>query len=125
MTIIGFIFLGIFAGIAASALGIGGGTIFVPTLVVLFSFAQQDAQGTSLAVIVPTAIIATVQHHRQRRVIWQYVIPIAAGGIVGAVAGSLTALSLDPALLRKLFATMLCLVSVRLYIHSRKRATGQ
>ena len=84
----------------------------------IFSFVQQDAQGTSLAVILPTAIVGTIVHHRHRRVAWPYAIPLAVGGIAGAVVGSLTALSLDPALLRRLFATLLLVLVARLFKQS-------
>ncbi len=53
--IIGLVALGLFAGTLAATLGVGGGIIFVPVLVSVFGFAQLDAQGTSLAIIVPTA----------------------------------------------------------------------
>ncbi len=60
--VLGFVLLGLLTGLLASTLGIGGGIIFVPSLVVFFSFEQHIAQGTSLAVIVPTAIVGTLVH---------------------------------------------------------------
>jgi len=65
LEIAALITLGLFAGAAAAALGLGGGVIFVPSLVVLFGFEQHIAQGTSLAVIFPTAIVATVECRRE------------------------------------------------------------
>ena len=57
--IMGFVILGLITGVIASTLGVGGGIIFVPSLVVFFAFEQHMAQGTSLAIIVPTAIVGT------------------------------------------------------------------
>ena len=110
MTVVGLIVLGLIAGAFAAALGVGGGIIFVPALVVIFSFVQQDAQGTSLAVILPTAVVG------------DYAIPIGIGGIIGAVAGSQVALALDAGVLRRLFATMLLVIVARLYVRSRRAA---
>ena len=120
MTIVGFLVLGLAAGAFAAALGLGGGIIFVPVLVVFFSFVQQDAQGTSLAVMLPTAIVGTVVHHRRGRVAWRLAIPVGMGGIVGALAGSRLALALHPDLLRRLFATLLVVLLVRLVIQQMR-----
>lgn len=121
MTVVGLIAVGLVAGTLAAALGVGGGVIFVPALVVFFSFAQTDAQGTSLAVILPTAIVGTWVHHRNDRVVWNLALPIAAGGAIGAVVGSRIALSLDPDLLRRLFATMLAVLVIRLVLRSARQ----
>ena len=106
--------LGLFAGAMAAALGLGGGIIFVPSLVVLFGVEQHIAQGTSLAVIFPTAIVATVAHARMGNVRWRLSIPIGLAGIVGAVAGAQIALRLDADLLRRMFGVFLMLLAARM-----------
>lgn len=106
--------LGLFAGAMAAALGLGGGVIFVPSLVVLFSFDQHIAQGTSLAVIFPTAIVATLAHARMGNVRWRLSIPIGIAGIAGAVLGAQFALQLDADLLRRMFGVFLILLAVRM-----------
>ena len=98
----------------AAALGLGGGVIFVPSLVVLFGFEQHIAQGTSLAVIFPTAIVATVAHARMGNVRWRLSIPIGLAGIAGAVLGAQVALQLDADLLRRLFGIFLVLLAARM-----------
>ena len=85
LEVAGLITLGLIAGSIAAALGIGGGVIYVPVLVVLFSFDQHMAQGTSLAIILPTAVVATVAHTRLGNVRWRLAIPVAVAGIAGAV----------------------------------------
>jgi uncharacterized membrane protein YfcA len=114
MELAGFLALGLVTGLLAATLGIGGGIIFVPALVVFFGFTQYVAQGTSLAVIVPTAIVGTWLHARRGRVEWRVAFLIAAGGIVGGLLGSWAALSLDPDLLRRLFAVLLIAIAVRM-----------
>jgi hypothetical protein len=114
LEIVSLITLGLLAGAAAAALGLGGGIIFVPTLVVLFGFEQHMAQGTSLAVIFPTAIVATVAHARMGNVRWRLSIPIGLAGIVGAVIGARVALQLDADLLRRMFGVFLILLAGRM-----------
>lgn len=116
--------LGLFAGALAAALGLGGGVLFVPSLVVLFGFDQHIAQGTSLAVIFPTAIVATVAHARMGNVRWRLSIPIGIAGIGGAVLGAQIALQLDADLLRRLFGVFLILLAVRMAWRAR-RINGQ
>jgi uncharacterized membrane protein YfcA len=114
LEIVALIGLGIFAGAIAASLGLGGGIIFVPALVVFFGLDQHIAQGTSLAVIFPTAIVATVAHSRMGNVRWRLAIPIGAAGIAGAVLGAQIALRLDANLLRRMFGVFLLLLAVRM-----------
>lgn len=112
--VIGFVVLGLATGVLASTLGVGGGIIFVPSLVVFFGFEQHIAQGTSLAVILPTAIVGAYLHSKRGRVEWRAALLIAAGGVVGGLIGAWGALAIDPDLLRRLFAGLLVVVAIRL-----------
>ena len=116
--IAGLVLLGLIAGIVAAALGLGGGIIFVPVLVVIFGFDQHVAQGTSLAVIFPTAIMATLAHTRMGNVQWRLAIPIGLAGIVGAIVGAQIALQLDADLLRRLFGILLIVLAARMVRHA-------
>lgn len=118
LEIIGLVALGLIAGTIAAALGVGGGVIYVPALVVLFAFDQHIAQGTSLAVILPTAVVATVAHARLGNVEWRIALPIAIAGIFGAVFGAWVALSLDPDLLRRLFGVFLLITAGRMALRA-------
>lgn len=116
--IVGLVILGLVAGMFAASLGIGGGIIFVPVLVSVFGFSQLDAQGTSLAVIVPTAIIATIGHMRAHRVVWNVALFTGAAGIVGALIGSQVAYVVDEAFLRRVFAVVLAGLAVRMALRA-------
>lgn len=98
----------------AVMVGIGGGVIFVPSLVVLFGFTQHVAQGTSVSIVVPTAIVGAIIHSRHGRVSWNTAVLVAGGAIAGALIGSHVALSLDGLVLRRLFAALLVVLAVRL-----------
>jgi len=114
---------GLLAGTLAALLGVGGGVVFVPALVVLFGFEQHLAQGTSLAAIVPTTLVASIRHARHGRVIWNLVFPVAAGGIAGGLLGAGLALELAPASLRRMFVGLLVIVSIRMVAKTRKIQT--
>lgn len=116
--IVGYIVLGLIAGGLAATLGIGGGVVYVPAFVSLFAFSQHTAQGTSLAIIVPTTIVAAVAHARAKRVMWPLMAIVAASGVVGAVAGARTALIMDEELLRRIFAVVLVVIAVRMGLRS-------
>ncbi|MGI9666518.1 MAG: sulfite exporter TauE/SafE family protein [Acidimicrobiia bacterium] len=113
-----FILLGLFAGFLASTLGIGGGIIFVPALVAIFGFTQLEAQGTSLAIIVGTAIVATIGHARKKRVDWKAAAAVGVGSIVGAFGGAQLAYELDEQLLTRIFAVLLLILAVRMAHHA-------
>lgn len=112
--IIGLLLLGLLAGTLAATLGVGGGIIFVPVLVSLFAFGQLEAQGTSLAIILPTAIIATIMHARASRVVWRIAFVAGSIGLLTAFSSARLAQTMDEKLLSKLFAVVLAMLAVRM-----------
>jgi hypothetical protein len=120
--IVALIAVGLAAGVLSAALGVGGGIVYVPALVTLFSFAQHEAQGTSLAVIVPTMIVAAVVHSKARRVDWHTVIALGSAAVVGGFLGASSALALDGPVLRRMFAIFLVLTSFRMLAKTRRSA---
>lgn len=114
MEIVGLILVGLVAGALAASLGIGGGIIFVPALVSLFGFSQLDAQGTSLAIIVPTAMVAAAGHIRAGRILWDIAIVVGIAGIIGAVIGAQVAYELDERTLQRVFAIVLVILAIRM-----------
>lgn len=114
MEIVGLVLLGLFAGTLASTLGVGGGIIFVPVLTSVFVFGQLEAQGTSLAIILPTAIIGTLTHARAGRVVWNVAYVTGGLGIVFALVGAQLAQAMDEAILSKVFAVVLAVLAIRM-----------
>lgn len=106
--------VGLAAGVLSASLGVGGGVVFVPALVTLLGFEQQLAQGTSLAVILPTVTIGTTVHARAGRVDWPVAFAAGLGGVAGGLAGASVALGLPETVLRRLFAAFLVVVAVRM-----------
>jgi uncharacterized protein len=112
--IVGLVVLGLIAGTVAVALGVGGGVIYVPVLVVFFSLDQHVAQGTSLAVILGTTIVGAITHARLGNVHWRISAPVAIGGVFGAIVGAWIALGLEGDVLRRMFGVFLLVVAARM-----------
>jgi uncharacterized protein len=106
--------LGLVAGILAGLLGVGGGIVIVPVLVILFALPSAVAKGTSLAVIVPTAMVGTLQNLRHRNIDVRASLLVGIAGVASAFAASLVSVNLDSNLSNDLFAVLLVLISVRM-----------
>jgi uncharacterized membrane protein YfcA len=115
--------VGLFAGVVSASLGIGGGMIFVPSLVGLLGLSQTAGQGTSLATIVPTAALGVWLHAQEGRVQWMVALPLGLGGIVGAFVGAEIALGLSETTLRRTFALFLVLMAIRLAARALRART--
>lgn len=98
-------------GIASGLFGVGGGILLVPTLVILFSFSQHRAQGTSLvALIPPTGLLAFLAYTRAGYVSWQTGLLLIPGVFFGGIAGAWLAKQLKPHHMRQVFVTLLFLL---------------
>ncbi|MBT8216080.1 MAG: sulfite exporter TauE/SafE family protein [Acidimicrobiia bacterium] len=111
--------VGFGAGMLSATLGVGGGVVFVPALVTLAGLEQQAAQGTSLAVILPTVLIGTTVHARAGRIDWPVGALAGAGGILGGLVGAQVALGLPADVLSRLFAGFLVVMAVRMLPRTR------
>ena len=123
LELVALLAIGLAAGFAAGLLGVGGGIVMVPAMVLVLNFDQHVAQGTSLVVIIPAALAGSVTHYRNGRVSLRDAALLAAGGIGGAVVGSISALSVDDTLLRRLFGVFLLLVAAQLVLRRGGRRT--
>jgi hypothetical protein len=109
--------IGLLAGSLSGLLGVGGGAVMVPLLVMVFGLDQHVAQGTSLAVMIPAAMAGSVQHLRHGHVERRFAGPLAVGVALGAYVGARAALALPEETLRWLFAVMLVATGLR-YLRS-------
>jgi uncharacterized membrane protein YfcA len=105
--------LGALVGFLAGLFGVGGGVIMVPFLVFALDKTQHVAEGTSLAVIVPTAIAGVIVHIRHRNVDLRIGVWLALGGVAGAYLGAGFALALEADTLRIVFAVFVAGMSIR------------
>ncbi len=100
------IIIGFASGII-SGMGIGGGAILIPALIIIEGISQQMAQGINLTYFIPTAIISLIVHIKNKNVEFRTAWIIGLCGMVGSVAGSLAAVAVSGELLRKLFGFFL------------------
>ena len=110
---------GVLTGALSGLLGVGGGIFMVPFLVLVLEFSQREAQATSLFVVLPTAIVATVSLRRRGVGDVPTGLRIGVIGSLGGVAGALLALVLPTVALRLAFAGLLTLVGLRLLLDAR------
>lgn len=109
------IFLGIAAGMASGLVGIGGGVILVPGLVFLFGLTQHQAQGTTLALMVPPiGIVAAWTYWRQGYVDLRIAGLICVGFLIGSLLGARFSISLSNATLQKAFGVFLLSLALKL-----------
>ena len=102
------IVIGFLSGII-SGMGIGGGAILIPALILFADISQKSAQGINLTYFIPTAIISLVVHIRQNRIEKKTAMIIGSFGIIGASIGSLLAISTNGRVLRVMFGLFLLL----------------
>jgi uncharacterized membrane protein YfcA len=114
---------GVLAGIASGLLGVGGGTLMVPFLLLVAGVSQQVANATSLLVILPTAFVGTWTLHRKGIADVRTSLRLGVLGVAGGLAGSLAALELPGTVLRLLFAGFLALTGARLVLAARPAAS--
>ncbi len=115
--ILSLILIGILAGVLSGLVGVGGGIIMVPLLVMFFSFNQHEAQGTSLAVLaVPVTAVAVFNYYKAGQINLKYAAVIAVFFVVGSIVGSKFALTLDQKLLKKIFAVVLLVIAGKMLI---------
>lgn len=116
-TILILIVIGVAAGVLSGVVGVGGGIIMVPALIYFMAMSQHEAQGTSLAVMLPPiGLLAAWNYHKAGALNWKFAIIMALAFIIGGYFGSKIALSIDQRMLKKIFGIVMLLVSAKLIL---------
>ena len=114
-----YIFLGLSAGILSGLIGIGGGVMIVPSLIFLFGFSQQEAQGTTLGLLVPPiGILAAWTYYQQGYVNLKVAALICVGFVLGGLLGAKIAVILPGKLLERIFGVVLLAISLKMIFKS-------
>jgi uncharacterized membrane protein YfcA len=112
-----YIALGLIAGIFGGMFGIGGGTILIPALVFLFGFTQHQAQGTTLALMVPPiGLLAAMRYYYSGNVKLGAAALICVGFFVGGLLGAHLVQNISDPLLKRMFGIYLLFVSLRMIL---------
>jgi uncharacterized membrane protein YfcA len=118
---IGELAIGVAAGMIAGLLGVGGGVLFVPGLVLFAGLSQHQAEATSLLAIVPVAIVGTYRQDRYGNVMRADALILGLLSVAGAAGGVALANALTGTVLRDAFAALMVLVAAQL-VHRTLRA---
>jgi uncharacterized membrane protein YfcA len=114
-TILIIVVLGLITGFMAGMLGIGGGIIVIPALVMIMGFTQQSAQGTSLAMMIPpVGILAVLNYYKAGHVDIKVAAILACVFIIGSIFGSKLAVTIPNDVLKKIFGVFLILVAIKM-----------
>lgn len=113
--IFAFVILGLVAGILSGLIGIGGGIIIIPVLILLFGLSQHQAQGTTLALMVPpVGILAAWTYYKHGYVDLQMAAFICIGFLLGGLIGAKIATALSSVILEKIFGIALLLIACKM-----------
>lgn len=122
LSIAGLVVLGVITGTVAGLIGVGGGIVVVPALMLVFGTSDLIAKGTSLLMMIPTAISGTIGNFRRGNV------DLAAAALIGVAACTTTALGawiatiVDPFWGNVLFAVFLVFIAVQLAVRTIRQA---
>jgi hypothetical protein len=112
--VVALILIGLVAGILAGLLGVGGGIVMVPAMVVAFAIPAAIAKGTSLLVIVPTAVMGTWRNRTKKNADMRVAMTLGLAGVVSAFLGGIISVGMSESVSNALFATLLILVATRM-----------
>lgn len=112
LPVVSLLLIGAVAGFSSGLLGIGGGVIYVPALLFVLGCSIHTAIGISLAVIVPTALVAVLKHGATENIDLTVALIVTAGGVVGALAGASLAHAVPALLLKRIFGVFLLLLGM-------------
>jgi len=110
-----YVVVGIITGLSSGFLGIGGGLIVVPALVYLFGLTQHQAQGTSLAMMIPPiTLLAAIRYFHSGNVKLGMAVLLACGFAVGGLLGAHLAQNIPGLVLRRIFGAVMLVISVKM-----------
>ncbi|MEI6575878.1 MAG: sulfite exporter TauE/SafE family protein [Bacteroidota bacterium] len=116
-TIIILALIGLLAGVFGGMVGLGGGVIMIPAMIYLLGMTQHEAQGTSLAVMLPpVGMLAVMNYYKAGQINLKYAMVIAAAFIIGGYFGSKLALNIPVSLMKKIFGFVLIGIAIQMMI---------
>jgi uncharacterized protein len=112
-----YLLLGLVTGIISGLIGIGGGVIIVPALIFGFGFSQHEAQGTTLAMLVPpVGLLAAWTYYQQGYVNFQIAAILCVGFFLGGLLGARLATGLPNLVLEKVFGVAMLAISLKMIL---------
>lgn len=116
------VILGFFAGILTGIMGIGGGVVLVPMMVLLLGVQQHLAQGISMMVIIPTVLVAIFKLRNSRLFQFRMALLLAAGSMLGSLVSSNLVQQIDGAILKRIFGILVIYSSYKMIFPPAKKS---
>ena len=116
------VILGFFAGILTGIMGIGGGVVLVPMMVLLLGVQQHLAQGISMLVIIPTVLVAIFKLRKSRLFQFRLALLLAAGSMLGSLVSSNLVQQIDGAVLKRIFGILVIYSSYKMIFPPAKKS---
>jgi uncharacterized membrane protein YfcA len=117
MTILLYILLGITAGIISGMVGIGGGVVITPALIFLFGLSQHQAQGTTLALLVPpVGLMSAWVYYQKGYVDLKIALFLCIGFLIGGLLGAKFAMQIPEFFLTKFFGGFMLLLALKMIL---------
>jgi len=114
--IISLVIIGLLAGVFSGFMGVGGGVIMIPLMIVLLGYSQHEAQGTSLAVLaIPVTFIAAYNYYSEGYVNWKFALIMGLSFVIGGYFGSKFAISINQVLMKKIFSVILLFIAIKMF----------
>ena len=114
-TCIILIVIGLLAGALSGLVGVGGGILMIPLLIMFLGLTQHQAQGTALfAMLPPIGILAAMNYYKEGFVKWEYAAVMALTFVVGGYFGSKLSISLPDQTVRKVFGVIMLIGAIKL-----------
>lgn len=123
--VVGLGLVGLCAGTLAGLLGVGGGVVMVPAMIIFFGIPAAVAKGTSLGVIIPTSIVATRRNLKNSHADLQVALAVGLSGVVSSYLASKVSVGLDERTSNILFAVLLTVAAVRLLLKDRTAVSSE
>lgn len=118
--IVSLVIIGLLGGILSGFMGVGGGVVMIPLMILLLGFNQHEAQGTSLAVLaIPVTFMAAYTYYNEGHVNWKFALVIALAFVIGGFIGSKFAVTINQGVLKKIFAVILLIAALKLFFSNR------
>jgi hypothetical protein len=109
------IIIGLLAGMLSGFVGVGGGLLMIPLLMMFLGLSQLEAQGTAIfAMLPPIGILAAINYFKSGYVRWEYAVIIALTFVVGGYFGSKISLNLNPEIVKKIFGVVMLFAAIKL-----------
>jgi uncharacterized membrane protein YfcA len=114
-TLILLALIGLAAGMLSGVAGVGGGVIVIPALIFLLGMSQFEAQGTSLAMMIPPiGILAAWNYYKDGFINWKYALILAIFFVIGRWLGSKFILNIPQNIVKKGFAVFILLIALKM-----------